>query len=69
MILYLIMGLMFTIGIFSDVDCRKDLLEEFTFFQTILVFIFIMMIFPLFIGCALSEIAGDELREQEGEDE
>ena len=69
MILYLIMGLMFTVGLFSDVDTRKEFLEEFTFFQAILAFNLIMICFPLFIGFALSEMAGDELREQEGEDE
>ena len=69
MILYLIMGLMFTIGFFSDVDARNDLLEEFTILQSILIFILIMMTFPFVIGCVLSEIVGDGLREQEGEDE
>lgn len=69
MILYLIMGLMFTVGLFSDVDARKELLEELTFFQAILALNLIMICFPLFIGFALSEMAGDELREQEGEDE
>lgn len=69
MILYLIMGFMFTVGLFSDVDARKELLGELTFFQAILALNLIMICFPLFIGFALSETAGDELREQEGEDE
>lgn len=69
MILYLIMGLMFTIGLFADVDARNDFLEEFTFFQTILIFIITAILFPICIGIILSESVGDDLREQEGEDE
>ena len=69
MILYLIMGLMFTVGVFSDVDCREDILRNCTFFQTILIFIFFMLTFPFSIGIILSELLGDDLREQESEDE
>ena len=63
MILYLIMGFMFTVGLFSDVDTRNDYLKELTFLQAILAFNLIMICFPLFIGFILSEMAGDELRE------
>ena len=69
MILYLIMGLMFAIGMFSDVDYREDILRNYTFLETILIFIFFMIVFPFCIGIILSELVGDDLREQEGEDE
>lgn len=69
MILYLIMGIMFTIGMFSDVDYREDILRNYTFLQTILIFIFFMIFFPFCIGIILSELVGDDLKEQEGEDE
>ena len=69
MILYLIMGLMFTVGLFSDVDYREDILRSYSLLQTILIFILFVLFFPFFIGVCLSELEGDELREQEGEDE
>lgn len=69
MILYLIMGLMFAVGLFSDVDYREDILRNYTFFQTILIFIFFILTFPFSIGIILSELVEDNLREQEGEDE
>lgn len=69
MILYLIIGLMFAIGVFSDVDYREDILRNYTFLQTILIFILFVLFFPFFIGVCLSELESEELREQEGEDE
>lgn len=69
MILYLIMGLMFAFGVFTDVDYRDGILEQYTYLQTILIFVLFVLFFPFFIGARLSELEGDELREQERENE